>query len=603
MTSPANPVPIRPSAPESPKPAPPVVAARPPRRPWWILGLVLAVAAGAWYLMEQQRTAEKRTQAVANGPRTWKVQSGPVVNTLRITGVTAAEKFVSLVTPQLRASRSGRGRDGGGSGGAQMASVASVGSLSSGRSGGGGGGNRSGGSSGASSGGSTDAGAASNVASTGSAVQGSGGGASASGGGGGGGFSAPSGQSAFRSATSRIAQPKASSSRSSSRSSGGTTSAAAGSDGLGSTGSSLGQGMGGSGGGGGFGGGGGGGDFMLILQDLVKPGSRVKKGDVVAEFDRQFMLLRIEDYKTSVAQQEANLKKLKTELDVYLESHKQTIDTAKASLQKAELDMRTVPVLSSIDSEKTKLALDEAQAQYKQLLSEVRHVKASSEAQIKNAELDLKAAELELRRAEQNADRMVSRAAIEGMTVMQNTMRGSDFSQIQQGDQLYPGQFFMQIVDTSSMVINATLNQVDAERLRIGAKAMVRFDAYPGLELPAHIVAIAAVTKAGGFRASFVKEVPVRLKLDKLDSRVIPDLSVSADVELASEDAAAQVPLAALQQDGGAGVKPFVMVLEAGVWRRRDVELGLRNNLVAVVRRGLKQDDVVALDSVAPPAS
>jgi multidrug resistance efflux pump len=575
------------------------VHSRPPRRPWWILGLVLAVAAGAWYLAEQRRAAETRTQAVANGPRTWKVQNGPVVNTLRLTGVTAAEQFVSLVTPQLRASRSGRGRDGGSSSGStQMASVASVGSLSSGRSGGSGG-SRSGGSGGgSSSGGSTDAGAASSVASTASAVQGGG----ASGGGGGasaGGFAAPSGQSAFRSATSRISTPRASGgSRSSSRSSGGSVSAAAGADGLGSTGASLGQGMGGGGSSGGFGGGGS--EFMLVLQDMVKPGSLVKKGDVVAEFDRQFMLQRLEDYKTSVAQQQANLKKLKTELDVYRESHKQTIATAKAALEKAQLDMRTVPVLSSIDAEKAKLALDEAQAQYKQLLSEVRFVEASAQAQIKNSELDLRAAELELRRAEQNADRMVSRATIDGMTVMQNTIRGSDFSQIQQGDQLYPGQFFMQIVDNSSMVINASLNQVDAERLRIGNKATVRFDAYPGLELPARVVAIAAVTKTGGFRASFVKEVPVRLKLDRIDPRVIPDLSVSADVEIAAEDAAVQVPLAAIQNDAGPD-NAFVMVLEAGQWRRRKVQLGLRNNLVAVVRSGLKKDEVVALDPISDP--
>jgi multidrug efflux pump subunit AcrA (membrane-fusion protein) len=48
--------------------------------------------------------------------------------------------------------------------------------------------------------------------------------------------------------------------------------------------------------GGGGAGGGGMSEFMLLLQDAVKPGSRVKKGDVVAEFDRQFMLQRLDDF-------------------------------------------------------------------------------------------------------------------------------------------------------------------------------------------------------------------------------------------------------------------------------------------------------------------
>lgn len=346
---------------------------------------------------------------------------------------------------------------------------------------------------------------------------------------------------------------------------------------------------------GGGGGGSGSSEFTLVLQELVPPGSHVKKGQVVAEFDRQYMLQRVEDYKSSVMQQAANLKKMKADLMMYHDAHKQTVATAKAALDKARLDMRTTPVLSAIDAEKTKLALEEAEAQYKQILGEVKNVEISEKAQIRNAELDLKASELELRRAEQNADRMLAKAPIDGMTVMQNTFRGMEFAQIQQGDQLYPGQFLMQVVDPSGMVVNAMLNQVDAERLRIGSKAVVHFDAYPDLALPAHVVAIAAVTKAGGFRASFLKEIPVRLKLDQIDPRVIPDLSVSADVILASEETQAAIPLAAVFRDSPEAA-PYVFIRDGNAWRRREVELGLTTFVAASIRSGLKQGEVVALE-------
>ena len=91
------------------------------------------------------------------------------------------------------------------------------------------------------------------------------------------------------------------------------------------------------------------------------------------------------------------------------------------------------------------------------------------------------------------------------------------------------------------MVINATVNQVDVQNLRLGQKARIHFDAYPGLELPAHVDSIAAVTKPGMFRAQFVKEVAVRLKLDAMDNRVIPDLSVSAEIMEDSDTAALAV--------------------------------------------------------------
>ncbi|MCX6594760.1 MAG: HlyD family efflux transporter periplasmic adaptor subunit [Acidobacteria bacterium] len=571
--------------------------------PWAILGTVLvAVAAvGAWYMLSRSADAPAPAQVAL---RTATVSTGGVEQTIRLTGVTAAEKFVSLVTPQLRANRGGRGRDAGGPAQASMAGGTGGGGA---RGGGGGGAARGGGGGGGSDAGSSSGGSAATVASSGGAASGggaggAGGGASASSGGG---FSAPSASSALRSATSRISTkaPASSASSSSSARSSGSGSSASGSDGLGSTSSQL---QGGGGGGGGGNPGGGSSEFMMVLQDLVKPGSRVKKGEVVAEFDRQFMLQRLEDYKSSVAQQQSNVKKLRADLDVYREAHRQTIATAKASLEKAKLDIKTTPVRGTIDAERLKLALDEAEAQYKQLLSEVKFVDISEKAQIRNQELDLKASELELKRAEQNADRMLAKSAIDGLTVMQNVFRGSEFAQIQAGDQLYPGQFFMQVVDTSSMIINASLNQVDAERLRVGAKAMVRFDAYPGLELPAHVVAIAAVTRTGGFRASYVKEIPVRLKLDQIDPRVIPDLSVSADVVLQSEAAAVNVPSGAVFHEGD-NSKPFVFVREGTaeqpVWRRREVELGLASYITAAVRSGLKAGEVVALERpAAPPA-
>jgi HlyD family secretion protein len=365
-----------------------------------------------------------------------------------------------------------------------------------------------------------------------------------------------------------------------------------GSDGLGSTSRELGSGLGGPGGGGG-----GGGDFTLVLQQLVKPGSMVKKGDTVAEFDRQYMLQRLEDYKSTMETAKAQLAQQKANLELARYVHNQNVEKAKAALDKAKLDMRTLPVLSTIDAERVKLSLEEAEAQYKQQLAEGKFIDQQEAAQLKYAELEFKTLQLEYQRSEQNAERMMAKANIDGMTVMQNTMRGSEFAQIQQGDQVYPGQFYMQVVDPNSMIINASVNQVDGEQLRLGMKARVRFDAYPGLEVPAHIVSIAAVPRSGGMRASFVREIPVRLKIDRMDKRIIPDLSCSVDVVMKEEKEVTVAPLAALFAEDETG-KRVVYIKQGEVWNRREVELGLENYLVASVK-GLNKGDVIALDK--PP--
>src|SRR5205807_9448430 len=60
--------------------------------------------------------------------------------------------------------------------------------------------------------------------------------------------------------------------------------------------------------------GGGGGDFNLVITKLATPGARVNAGDIVAEFDREAQLTRLDDYKDSVIQLDANLNKMKASL-------------------------------------------------------------------------------------------------------------------------------------------------------------------------------------------------------------------------------------------------------------------------------------------------
>ncbi len=544
---------------------------RGPTSKWLILLILVTVCGAGYWMWQKQAAADRQAAQVREGVRTATVQGGSVEKTKRLAGVTAAERFVSLIAPQIRGSRTGRGRGGFSLAGMESSSVAALPTL-------GGGGARSGGNS--SSGSAAAAGAAGSLASTG-------GGAARSFGGSG----------ATRAASSRVASSSSGGARSATGGSTGGSSASVGSDGLGSTSRELGSGLGGPGGGGG--GGGGGGDFTLVLQNLVKPGTIVKKGDTVAEFDRQYMLQRLEDYQATMETAKAQLAQQKANLELARYTHNQNVEKAKAALDKAKLDMKTLPVLSAIDAERVKLALEESEAQYKQQLAEGKFIDDQEKAQLKYAELEFKTLQLEYQRSQQNADRMLAKANIGGMTVMQNIFRGSEFAQIQQGDQIYPGQFFMQVVDTASMIINATVNQVDGEQLRIGMKARVRFDAYPGLEVPAHIVNIAAVPKSGGMRASFVREIPVRLKIDQMDNRIIPDLSCSVDVVMLEEKDATVAPLAGVFAEVETG-KRVVYIKNGEAWDRREVEVSLENYLVAAVK-GLRKGDVIALDK--PPSN
>jgi multidrug efflux pump subunit AcrA (membrane-fusion protein) len=180
-----------------------------------------------------------------------------------------------------------------------------------------------------------------------------------------------------------------------------------------------------------------------------------------------------------------------------------------------------------------------------------------------------------------------------GLVVMQSVFRGGEFAQIQEGDQVSPGQPFVKVVDTSSMMVDATVNQVEAESLRLGQRGTVEFDAFPGLRLAGRVHSIGAIA-VGGWRVNYyIRNVPVRVQIEGSDPRVIPDLSASASIQIDNVEKALVIPLEAVTTERG---KHFVEV-RTGLLRfaRREVTLGLRSNTHAVAVSGVKEGEELAV--------
>jgi HlyD family secretion protein len=241
------------------------------------------------------------------------------------------------------------------------------------------------------------------------------------------------------------------------------------------------------------------------------------------------------------------------------------------------------------------LNLEEATARHKQLVGEHNLVLESEGAAIAQSELDLRVGKMESERAKRNAETMLVRTPIDGMVVLLTTNRDGAQGQIQQGDSVRAGQPYMSVVDRSSMVVNAAVNQVDAQLLRMGLRAKLRFDAFPELELPGRVTAVGAYAQSSNFRPSYVRKVPIRLIMEKLDPRIIPDLTVSADLELDTLPEATIIPREAMFS-AGEDEAPFVFVRRTEGWEKRAIEVLMQNRVAVAVRSGVKPGETLAVE-------
>jgi multidrug efflux pump subunit AcrA (membrane-fusion protein) len=360
------------------------------------------------------------------------------------------------------------------------------------------------------------------------------------------------------------------------------------------------------GGGRGFGGGGGGGnagvmmgggggpqnDFSLILMKLKDAGARVKKGDTVAEFDPQKQIQRLDDYKDTQIQTQATIKSSMASMASQRESHTQQVRQARANLDSALEDQKKGPVLADIDKQLADLMVEQQQANYKQLVYEDDLVDQEQQSKIRSTALNLTQSQLELARTEANVGKMVIKAPMDGIVVLSSVVRNNELGQVREGDEVRAGQPFMFIVDPNSMVLMASVNQVDTEKLRMGMKAKIRLDAYADIEVPGTLEGIGAMSKTSTFRAGYVGEIPVRVRLDKMDPRIIPDLTASAEVLLNTEENALVLPRSAVFEENGG---KYVFLQSPQGWLRTPVETGVSSYTEVAVHTGLKKGDVVAL--------
>jgi multidrug resistance efflux pump len=279
--------------------------------------------------------------------------------------------------------------------------------------------------------------------------------------------------------------------------------------------------------------------------------------------------------------------------------------TAGGASGKADLDLRTAEVRSQIEADLLRLAAEESKAAYLQKQQEVALLEKSHQAELRALELMVHQNELEQKRGEINADRMVMRTPISGTVVMMTTFRGGgQFAQVALGDELRSGTYFMQIVDPAAMVLEASFNQSDTQRLRVGQEAEVRLDAYPGKVWTGRLVSVGASTAASGAgmrgpnsgTGDYVRNVPVAVAIDGADREIIPDLSGSADVVLGTEQGALLAPREAVMHENGETV---VYIAEGKQPRRQRVELGAASDTQIVLLDGVSEGDTLLVSRPA----
>lgn len=289
----------------------------------------------------------------------------------------------------------------------------------------------------------------------------------------------------------------------------------------------------------------------LTIVHLTPGGTRVKKDDLLVEFDRQAQMRDFIDKQADyqklvdqVAQEEAKESAAKAKDETELKA-------AEDNLRKAELEVQKDEIVSRIDAEKNQENLEEAKATYDQLRETFDLKRKAAQAAIRILEIQRDRTHQTMMHAQANADLMQIHSPLDGVVVLNTIWKQGTMGEVQEGDQVRPGVPFMQVVDPSTMQVRVRANQQDFPSLAVGQMAKVQLDAYPEMVFAGKLDQMAPIAEGGDF-SNKLRTFVLIVSIQGNDPKLMPDLSAAVDVNLSQHNPSPKVT-AGTQERGGTG--------------------------------------------------
>lgn len=281
-----------------------------------------------------------------------------------------------------------------------------------------------------------------------------------------------------------------------------------------------------------------------IIRILVENGQMVKKGDLLLEIDPQ-------TYQTTV------------------DSNDRTTRQRKLDVEKAERDMKRIKQLFENDFATEQEYLD-------------------SVTDYESRKLQLEIAQAALDNAKIELAKTAIRAPHDGMVSDLDVYVGNVISG---AGSFSNGTTLMKINDMSNLRVEADLNEIEANKISLGAKTKLTFDSLPKTSFTGTVNYLSSFGVQDSATSTLYK-FPVRVNFTTGGVLVRPGTSANLSILVASANDVVCVPASAVFIEDG--VRYVFVKLGDHKFERRKVEIGIGNLNFIQILKGLNAGDFIA---------
>ncbi|MEO6835322.1 MAG: efflux RND transporter periplasmic adaptor subunit [Candidatus Tumulicola sp.] len=335
----------------------------------------------------------------------------------------------------------------------------------------------------------------------------------------------------------------------------------------------------------------------------VKAGDRVSAGQLLATIDNPTLAYNAAGSQADYSSAAANVSAAQVQEQNARVGYQATVDTNKSALDEAQrvydadlslFNNKAIP-RNQLDQDKAKL--DQARVAYNQALEQAKLGAVSgfngNSVQFAIASAR-KAGILNSQNQQQLAFTRIT-APFDGTIQTVATQANDALRALQTGDAVTAGQALFTIAGGGAYIVKAQVDEQDVIGVRLGQRANVSGQDFPGKTIPGHVASIAPVATKSTDATSTAKQVLTTIALDSSPAFLKDGMTADVDILTTYVANAVVVPNDAVVKEGS---RSYVYVIEKGVARKRPIRVGKVADTQTWVTSGLAPGDVIVAAKV-----
>jgi HlyD family secretion protein len=332
----------------------------------------------------------------------------------------------------------------------------------------------------------------------------------------------------------------------------------------------------------------------LQIMNLAANGAKVKKGDVLVEFDNTTVKQKLAQDQSALKSAEAEIQQSRAAARLKEEQDLTDVMAAKFAAQKARLDASKEEIVSVIEGEEAKLKLADAEQKVAENEAKLNADRSAAKADLASKKQKQDQAAFQVQQDEHSLASLALHAPLDGVVALQNHWQPQGGpTPFKPGDRAWPGAAIAELPDPSTLKISARIEEAERGQLKLGQTGSVRIEAVPDGSFEGRIEIISP-TASLDFNAGWPvpRNFTVEVALVNSDARLAPGMGAVVRVAVDRVADGIVIPSAALFRKAG---RTVAYVRRGSKFEETSVEVLRRSGDEALIAKGLQPGEQLAL--------